>query len=209
MSDTPSSAHDDLAFLRSLVEGSGRPSATTGAFLLVTGLIWAFDALVHWTLFVGFQPMTPVQRIVFDGLITAVWLVLAFQLRWGKPNPGKAAFAGATARAVKATAAGIGLSILAMLLVFVLAAARFGMAEIFVLYPSMVFIFFGATFLVGFFLLRRLPTLAIALGWFLAAAVMAAAPGVSTFIAIAGFAMLFLMALPGFLMLRSARRTAP
>lgn len=210
MSDaSPSSVHDDLAFLRHLVEGDGRPSATTGAFLLVTGLIWAFDALVHWILFVGFQPMTLIQRTVFDGLITAIWLVFAFRLRWGRPKPGEIALAGATSRAFTAAAAGIGLSILAMLLVFIIAATRSGMAEIFILYPAMVFIFFGASSLVGFFLTRRLAALGIALGWFTAAAVMAAAPSIPTFIAIAGLAMLLLMALPGYLMLRNARRTAP
>jgi hypothetical protein len=202
------SAREDLAFLRALAEGSSRPSVTTGLFLLITGLIWAFDALVHWTLYVGFEPMTGTQRIIFDGLVTAVWLPLAFWLRWGGPKPGEAQGVGATGRAITAAAAGIGLSVLAMLAVFVLAATRLGMPEIFALYPSMVFIFFGATSLVGFFLVRRPAPLAIALGWFLAAAAMAAAPGIPTFIAIAGLAMLFLMALPGALILRAARKTA-
>ncbi len=199
-------ARSDLAFLRALAEGPDRPSARTGLFLLVTGLIWAFDAFVHWTLYVGFQPMTAVQRLVFDGTITAVWLVFAFRLRWGGPGLGQALHTGATARAFGAACAGVGLALLAILIVFAIAAVRLGAPQIFILYPSMAFIVFGAASLVRFFLWRRLPVLGVALGWFAAAFIMAAAPGVATFIAIAGLAMLLLMALPGWAMLRAAQR---
>jgi hypothetical protein len=78
------------------------------------------------------------------------------------------------------------------------------MGEVFAIYPSMMFLFFGASWLAAFFLWRGGWRLAVALGWFAAAVGMAAGPGVAGFIAIAGLGMLLLMALPGWIMMRTA-----
>lgn len=197
-------ARADLAFLRALAERPSEPGAAAGRFSLMTGLIWAFDALVLWTHHAGLVTLSAAQQQIFVAMVTLIWLALSFWMRWGAPAAG-APHPGAAARAYRAAVAGIGMAQLATLAVFFVAAFRFDLGEVFIIYPSMMFLFFGASWLAAFMLWRNAWRLAVALGWFAAAVGLAAGPGDASFIAIAGLAMLLLMALPGWVMMRTAK----
>jgi hypothetical protein len=202
------SARDDLAFLRALVENPGRSDTAAGRFFLATGLIWAFDALVFWLHYAGLITLTQTQMIVFVAAVTLVWLPLAIWLRWGAPPKSESPAVGAAARAYGVAAAAIGAVAAGTLAVFLVATIRLGVGEVFVVYPSMMFLCFGAMWLAAYVVVRRVLRLGVALGWFAAAIAMAAAPGPLAFVAIAGLSMLLLMALPGAIMMRTAAKDA-
>jgi hypothetical protein len=202
--DQNQSVKDDVAFLRALVERPTRPDVAAGAFMLFTGLVWAFDSLVMWTKYAGFLPMTRTQEIAFVTVVGLVYVAGGVWMRWGGSK--HAPPLGVAARGFDAACRGVGLGMLMTLVVFVAATARWRIGEVFLVYPSMMFIGFGAVWFAAYIIWRRAWRLAMALGWFAGAVAMVLSPSAPYFIAIAGLAMLLLMALPGAIMIHEARK---
>ena len=75
------------------------------------------------------------------------------------------------------------------------------------MHAEVVFALFGGTWFIAFRLRRRLWQGAVSLGWF-AAAILLAVNGVNNrFLLITSLALLLLMSLPGYLLMRAARPT--
>ena len=76
------------------------------------------------------------------------------------------------------------------------------------MYACVVFAFQGAAWLATFALRKRAWHLAVALGWFATAVGLSLLLGTVDYILVAGLALILLMALPGLIMLSTARRAA-
>jgi hypothetical protein len=209
MSADSQSAADDLAFIRALVSGGDDGRREFGETYLAAGLCYGVQMLLHGAQALGVISGPPLAgfiiglgpTVVFLGLLT--WIIL----RYRRINNGKGA--SVVGRAVSTMFGAVGLSNLALVAVIGSVAWREHSLTIWLIYPCAVFVLQGAAWLVSGGLRRRLWQGVVALGWF------ASAIGMATFIKwmpgyilCAGFGILACMALPGWIVLRQARKAA-
>ncbi len=203
MSGDSQSVHDDLAFMRSVVEAGNSRTAMAGGFIFFAGgLIYGLQCLVQWLGLIGILPLSQTGWLVTGLGPTAIFLIVLGWFVWrtrGMIQP-------RVQRAINAAFAAAGTTNVAILIVVGTLAARKDSGEIWELYPCVVFALQGAAWLVAFMLRRRTWLLAVALGWFASAILLGFLIGTTTFVLVAALALLGLMALPGLVMMRLAQR---
>ena len=196
------SAQDDLAYLKGLVQGVGGRQRLTGKLFLAGGLLYAAQCAFHWAQATGvIHPPGLLTLLVVVGVTTAflTYLTIAIMGERGKSQGG-----GAT-RAVNAAFAAAGATNLVMVIVFgTVAAARHSLI-IWLLYPCVVFALQGAAWLVSAQVNRRLWHGGVAAGWFVTTVGMALTIGTPLYAAIVGLGLLLWMALPGYILMRTAQ----
>lgn len=204
MTDDLASARADLAFLRDLAEGDPRPKASLGLLLMAGGLFYGLETLIHWlgtSGLVGVPGWLHFAAAIFGtgGFLTVVVLVL-IATRHEKNSA-------VTRRAYEAAFQATGLANLSMVCVFAYNAVRTGDFTIWLYYVPVVFALQGAAWFVAASLRRQLWYGAVAIGWFLGAVALGmSVDQPARFNLMASLSLIFLMALPGFVMWRLTLR---
>ncbi|MDZ4374888.1 MAG: hypothetical protein U1C74_26210 [Phenylobacterium sp.] len=198
---TPTSAQDDLAFMRSLVDTTGGFQRSFGEAYFAAGLCYGLQMLLHagqlagWIgdgpfvgLLIGLGP-----TIVFLSLLT--WIILR-----GRREP---TGGGVVSRAIGALFASVGVANLALIAVIGSVAWREQNFTIWLIYPCVVLILQGMAWMVVYALRRRVWYGVVAFGWFLTGVAMALAiQSPTAFIAIGGVGFIALMLVPGWILMR-------
>ncbi|MFL9841219.1 hypothetical protein ABS767_09615 [Sphingomonas sp. ST-64] len=202
MTDPSQSARDDLAFVRALVTEGGAVQGSLGQALLAGGLCYGIQCMVQWGLYIsGWQAPTVVHltagilpSVIFIGLI--IWL--SRRNRGAVPH-------GMAMRALNAAFGSSGLAAMTTAVIFGYLAWRYHDMGIFLFHPLMVAVVQGAVWYVAFAIRRRTWLGMVSIGWFVAAMLGALTiERLELFILLIGVALLLLMALPGWILMRSA-----
>ena len=205
MTQDAANAHEDLAFMRSLVETDGRRAqATAGRIFVVAGLIYGAQCLAQWAGLAGYVPAALVLNLwvgVGPTVLCVAAIVALSLLNRGMKQT-------STQRALNAVFTSMGVANLSMVAVFGLVATQRHDWTVSELYACVVFAFQGAAWLVSFALSKRAWRLVVALGWFATAVALSLILGTADYILVAGLALIFFMAVPGWAMLSSAKREA-
>jgi hypothetical protein len=200
------SPEDDLAFMRSIVEGGGRPPLTLAVSYLAGGLLYGLQCLFHIGQAMGLIRWPPLATLSFLAFITIAFLAI---LTWailkdrrdGLSNRGPLA-----ARTLSAAFSATGMANTAVIIVFGVGAYRDNDFAIWLYYAAIVFALQAAAWYMAWMLKRK--------GWMLATAaggwVTAVALGVLVreplwYLGVCTVALFLLFALPGWIMYRDAR----
>ena len=203
MSDDLDSARADLAFLRTLAEGDPRPSPGFGQLLLAAGLLYGAQTLVHWAGASGVFPVPGWMHLAAAIGGTGGFLVVLVIVLWNDRHQPTGT---TTRKAYEAAFQATGLMNLAMVFVFGFNAIRLDNFSLWLYYVPVVFAIQGGAWFVAARLQKRLWYGLVALGWFLAAAALGLTMGQPLFNLVVALALFLLMALPGFVLLRLARK---
>lgn len=203
------SVQADLAFLRTLVEGGDDRQAAFGAAYLFAGVAYGLQTIVQWLAYAEILPIegTPIYLAVVT-VPTAALIAFTSWQAWRRrsrsaPTP--------TGRAIEAVFQGAGLANLAIIAAIVVAAVGLRAYTMIFVYAAVIFALQGACWYVMWRLRRRAWMLLVALLWFASAVGLGwalAAGETHAFIAIAAFDIWFLMALPGAVLLHTARKAS-
>jgi hypothetical protein len=202
---TPS-VQDDLAFMRALVEGGGGLPAAFGEGYFAAGLIYGLQTLSAFVQMAAHVPYFSNLSLVFGIAPTAIFIVVISWIIWRHRGESQG---GVTARAVGATFGCLGLANLALICVIGSVALNEHSLIIWWIYPCVVLVTQGAAWLVASSLRRSLWQALVALGWFagaIAAALVIDQP--TAYVLVLSLCLLGLMALPGWVMMRQARKAA-
>lgn len=199
------SAQDDLAFLRGIVEGGGRPPKLMGELFVSGGLLYAAQTLYHWAQATGaIAPPPIVTLLVVVGVTTAFLAHMTYLIiRDRRVSEG-----GSANRAVIAAFRTLGYSNLVVIALFGIVAYRRHDFVFWLLYPCIIFILQGAGWLVAASILKRRWYMAVGLGWFAAVIGMALTLGSEAYLLVIVAALLLFMALPGYLLTRAWKKGA-
>lgn len=207
MKDPTERARDDLAFVRALVSEGGQAQASLGRALMVGGLCYGLQCLVQWVFALGVPAPDSVQLAVgvVPTVIFIVLLVTLFQKDKAKSQHGVAT------RALNAAFGGAGLAAMTTAIVFGYLAWRLHDFGIFLFHPMMVCVVQGTVWYIAFAVRRRGWLGLVSAGWFLVAIGLGLLLGsgmdvaLPAFVLLIGLALLGLMALPGWVLMRTAR----
>lgn len=202
MTDQNTTLRDDIAFMKSLAEaGRDRPMAG-GSILLMCGLVFGAASLAVWYL-------SAVQGLG-GWMYLAVWgsatVAFAILLPWLIRRLPKTAGAYQTASGVAWSA--VGLSIFFIWASLMVISVKLEIPDLMVVFPSILMALYGGAWWVGAVLLRQRWLHAVAFGSFAMAVVNGwYADGPAMWL-IYGVSLLALLAAPGWVLMRQARRTA-
>ena len=202
----PTSPQDDLAFMRSIVEGGGRTSMTLSICYLAGGLLYGLQCLFHVGQVVGLIRWPELANLTFVVMITVgflavlTWAILKDR-RDGPPNRGPLA-----TRSLNAAFSATGMANSAVIIVFGVGAIRDNDFAIWLYYAAIVFALQAAAWYMAWTLKRKGWMLATALGgWVTAVALGVLVREPIWYLAVCTVALFALFALPGWIMFRDAR----
>ena len=200
MTDPSQSARDDLAFVRALVSEGGTVQASLGEVLLAGGLCYGAQCLVQGAIVVSGWQVPDIVHLIAGFLPTVIFIGL---IMWLVRRNGSAAPHGMAMRALNAAFGSSGLAAVTTAVIFGYLAWRNQDAGIFLFHPLMVAVVQGAVWYVAFAIRRRALFGLISAGWFATAILGAVAlERIDLFILLIGAALLLLMALPGWILMR-------
>lgn len=192
---------DDLTFLRSLLKERPVQLRTTGQLYGLAGLCYGLYALACGITLLGWSPLGDatfwIGTLASNGIFLLGNLIVSVRSRT-MPQ-------GVANRALLGAFAGVGIANGVSALGFFLA-HRAGMGpDVWVLFPLVIAAFQGAVWFLVALVTRRLWTAAVAIGWYLSVLVLALLISmVWAYMLVLGAVLLTLMALPGWVMIRSA-----
>ncbi|HZW15451.1 MAG TPA: hypothetical protein VFF66_04255 [Brevundimonas sp.] len=200
------SPEDDLAFMRSIVEGGGRTSMTLAICYLAGGLLYGLQCLFHIGQATGLIRWPDLANLGFVVMITVAFLaVLTWAIlkdrRDGPPNRGPLA-----TRSLNAAFSATGLANSAVIIVFGVGAWRDQDFAIWLYYAAIVFALQAAAWYMAWILKKKGWMLAVALGgWATAVALGVLVREPMWYLGVCTVALFSLFALPGWIMFRDAR----
>lgn len=198
-------AHADLAFMKDLVEEGGRSQMTGGAVFLAAGLLYGVQCLVHWTQIVGITRFSDAFMLVFVTLVSLAFAVVIGVVIW---RDRKTVQRGVGTRALNAAFAGAGVANLVLCGAFGLVAWREGSITIWMLYAVTISVVQGLAWYVAYMMRRRLWLAAVSVGWYATAlglGLFVSTGDAASYLLLMAVALLVLMALPGWVMMRHAK----
>jgi hypothetical protein len=199
------SPHDDLAFMRSIVEGGGRTSMTLAVCYLAGGLLYGLQCLFHVGQVVGLIRWPDPANLAFVVMITVSFLAV---LTWAilKDRKNGAARGPLASRTLNAAFSATGMANTAVIIVFGVGAVRDNDFAIWLYYAAIVFALQAAAWYMAWTLKRKGWMLAVALGgWATAVALGVLVRQPVWYLGVCTVALFALFALPGWLMFRDAR----
>lgn len=204
-SRTPS-AEADLAFMRSIVEGGGRPSLTLAICYLAGGLLYGLQCLFHVGQAFGVLRWPDLANLAFVAAISAAFLVV---LVWAIGRDRRDDAAGRrgplASRAMNAGLSGAGMANAAILIVFGVGAVRDQDFGVWLYYPAMIFALQSAAWFMAWNLKKKGWMLATSLGgWATAVALGLLVREPQWYLGVCTLALFGLFALPGWIMYRDA-----
>jgi hypothetical protein len=201
------SARDDLAYMRALVTGSSPLQATMGEAFVWGGGLYGAQCLLHWLQTLEIVPGEGPIALAISMGPTLLFCVVLGNILWKdrKKPPG-----GATARALGAVFQGAGLANLVMAFVFAYGAQKAESFGLWLYHPIVVCMFQGVAWFVAWVVLRRAWVGLVALGWFATTVALGVAVfgDIGVYLLILGIALILCMALPGWVIWRSATKAA-
>jgi hypothetical protein len=196
----------DIAWMRKLAEEGASTPFRGGGILMAAGLIYGTASLLHWAAFADVIPggATAVNAVWLAATV-AFLLALFLLLRRLKQEGAVRTF---TDRAAGMAWSAAGWSVFALFLSLMVLAWRLGEAALAMLWlvPSIVIVFYGLAWSVTAAMTRSRTLGGIALASFAAAPALAALAGSEVQYLGYAAALFGLAALPGFLLMRQARR---
>jgi hypothetical protein len=205
---TASAARDDLAFVRSLVSDSGQVAASTGVSLFGGGLCYGVQAIAQGLLLqfpAGF-PGRNWAQLIFAVLPTVVFMVLITRITVRDVRNKPSAGGGVASRAFRTAFSAAGLSITVTATVFGYVAITEHNMTIWLFHPIMVCVALGVGWYMAYAIRRRPWFAVVSGGWFVCALVLTPLLHLmAAYILVLGVALFALMALPGWLLWRTAR----
>lgn len=202
MTDPSQSARDDLAFVRALVSEGGKVQTSAGEALLAGGLCYGLQCLAQWALMVSGWPAPPIVHLTAGFLPTVIFVAL---ILWIVRRNGSVAPQGMAMRAFNAGFGSTGLATLTTAAIFGYLAWHRQDLGVWLFHPLMVAVLQGAAWYIAFAIRRRGWLALVSAGWFATAFLGALAlERVDLFILLIGAALLLLMALPGWILMRGA-----
>jgi hypothetical protein len=200
------SPEDDLAFMRSIVEGSGRPPMTLAVCYLAGGLLYGLQCLFHVGQVIGLIRWPDLANLAFVVAITVSFLVI---LTWAILRDRKSGVANRgplAARTLSAAFSATGMANAAVIIVFGVGAIRDQDFAIWLYYAAIVFALQAAAWYMAWMLKRKGWMLATALGgWVTAVALGVLVREPMWYLGVCTIALFLLFALPGWTMFRDAR----
>ncbi|MDI1282614.1 MAG: hypothetical protein ACI9YM_001711 [Brevundimonas sp.] len=200
------SPEDDLAFMRSIVEGGWRPPMTLAVCYLAGGLLYGLQCLFHVGQVTGLIHWPDLANLVFVAGITVAFLAV---LTWAilkdrRDNPPR--HGALAARTLSAAFNATGMANAAVLIVFGVGAVRDQDFAIWLYYAAIVFALQAAAWYMAWTLKRKGWMLATALGgWATAVALGVLVREPLWYLGVCTVALFLLFALPGWIMFRDAR----
>jgi hypothetical protein len=208
MMDPTASARDDLAFIRGLVSDGGQIQSSVGAGLFAAGVCYGIQCFVQGLLghlLAGFTG-GGVAQMTAALLPTLVFVVLITRISLRARRAYKGVGASVGSRALGAAFGSMGLSVLVTGTVFGYVAIREHSLMIWLFHPIMVGVAQGVGWFMACQIRRRGWYAAVAAGWFATALLLATLlHNLDAYVLVIGVALLGLMALPGWVLWRSAR----
>lgn len=201
----PPSIEADLAFLRSIVEGGGKPSITMAIVYLAGGLLYGLQCLFHIGQIIGVVNWPGLANLAF---ILAINLAVCAAIVWAviRDKSDGVSRGPLASRVLNAGFSSAGMVNLAMVIIFGVGAARDGDFAIWLYYPAVVFGLQAAAWVVAWVLKKKVWMLATAIGgWVTAVALGLLVRQVDWYLGVCTAALFLLFALPGWIMLRDAR----
>lgn len=202
----PNSVQADLAFMRDLAERGQRGSITGGSVFVAGGVLYGVQCLFHWSQLKGWiDPPGPVS-LLFAAGPTVLFLVILGWVLWKDRKAGQS---GLMSRALNAVFGGIGLANLAMVIVFGFNAASANDFSIWLFYPPVIFALQGAAWYTAAVLRKRAWQGLVAAGWLIAATALGLVRhSIEAYLLITTLSLFLLMALPGLVLIRLAKKDA-
>jgi hypothetical protein len=200
------SARDDLAYMRGLVDGTGPMQRTIGECFFWAGLLYGGQCFLHWLQALGVVTSGGLPALAIGWLPTILFCAILTAVIW---KDRKTNVTGAASRALGAVFQGAGLANLVMALVFVYGAAKSESGGLWLYHPIVVCMFQGVAWFVAWVILRK-PWLGfVAAGWFVMTVALGVAvyESIATYLLILAIGLTVLMAIPGWLIWRGAKRT--
>lgn len=203
MKSDQDSAREDLAFMRALAETPAQPNATMGLALFSAGLIYGFQTLVQWAAWAGYVSLPgPLYLAFVIGCSLAFFAVLGVIIWRNRKNPSRSV----SARAYESAFEGAGIANLAIVAFFILVSIRQDDPGLWYYYTPTIFALQGGAWFVGFRLRKRLWLALVSAGWITAAIALGFTTHTPTYVLIIAAALLLLLALPGWIMMRLAKQ---
>lgn len=205
---TANAARDDLAFIRGLVNDGGQIQSSAGAGLFAGGLCYGAQCLAQGLLldFPASFPGRDLSQLIAATLPTLVFAALITRISLHARRAVQGAGAGVASRALGTAFGSMGLSILVTGTVFGYVAIREHSLTIWLFHPIMVCVAQGIGWYMASSIRRRAWYGAVAAGWFATALLLAVLMhDLGAYVVVIGAALFALMALPGWVLWRSAR----
>lgn len=200
------SPEDDLAFMRSIIEGGGRPPMTLAVCYLAGGLLYGLQCLFHVGQAFGLirwpdlANLAVVVGISVTFLSVLTWAILK-DVRNGAGNRGPSA-----SRGLNAAFSATGMANTAVIIVFGVGAVRDQDFAVWLYYAAIVFALQAAAWYMAWTLKRKGWMLATALGgWVTAVALGLLVREPLWYLGVCTVALFLLFALPGWILFRDAR----
>ncbi|MNX43583.1 hypothetical protein D3C86_740390 [compost metagenome] len=209
MTDKSRTPEADLAFMRSIVEGGGRPPMTLAICYLAGGLLYGFQCLFHIGQVAGLIRWPDLANLIFVvGITTAFLAVLIWAIlkdrKSGPPSRGPLA-----TRVTTAAFNASGMANAAVVIVFAVGAFRDQDFAVWLYYAAIVFALQAAAWYVAWVLKKKGWMLAVSLGgWVTAVALGVLVRQPMAYLGVCTLALFLLFALPGWVMFRDARASA-
>ena len=204
------SPEDDLAFMRAIVEGGGRPPMTLAICYLAGGLLYGVQCLFHVGQVIGLIRWPDLANLIFVVGITVAFLVV---LTWAILKDRKAGSANRgpfATRMLSAAFSATGMANAAVIIVFGVGAMRDKDFAVWRYYAAIVFALQGAAWFMAWSLTRKGWMLATSLGgWVTAVALGVLVREPILYLGVCTVALFALFAVPGWIMFRDARAAAP
>jgi hypothetical protein len=208
MTQTPRAAAEaDLAFMRSILEGDGRPRLTMAICYLAGGLLYGMQCLFHLGQATGVIRWPDLANLAVVVGISVAFLSI---LVWAISHDRRAGHSGPVgpmaARAWQAALTATGMANLAVILIFAVGAVRDADFAVWLYYPAMVFLLQSAAWFVAWSLKRKPWMMATAIGgWLTAVALGLLVRDQLAYLGVCTVALFLLFGAPGWIMWREAR----
>jgi hypothetical protein len=202
----PNSPEDDLAFMRSIVEGGGRPPMTLAVCYLAGGLLYGLQCLFHVGQATGLIDWPDPANLAFVVGISVTFLsILTWAILRDRKTGGSNRGPMAT-RTLNAAFSATGMANCAVIIVFGVGAYRDQDFAIWLYYAAIVFALQAAAWYMAWTLKRKGWMLATALGgWVTAVALGVLVREPMLYLGVCTVALFLLFALPGWILFRDAR----
>ena len=208
MTDPTTSARDDLAFVRALMSESGQVQSSLGQALFAGGLCFGVQCLIQAYLSTGVQ--VPVAVHLITGFAPTLIFIVAITLITIRERGASQHSVGT--RAINAAFGGGGLAAMTTAAIFGYLAYRTQNMGTWLLHPIMICVVQGVVWYTAFAVRRRGWFGLVSAGWFATSLTLALLLGATDeksiwiFLLVLAAALLGLMALPGWVMLRAGAR---
>lgn len=200
-----SSPEDDLAFMRSIVEGGGRPTMTLAICYLAGGLLYGTQCLFHVGQVTGLIRWPDLADLAFVVAVSGAFLSI---LTWAilKDRKEGAARGPLANRSLNAAFSATGMANAAVIIIFGVGAVRDQDFAIWLYYAAIVFALQAAAWYMAWTLKKKPWMLATALGgWAVAVALGVLVRQPMWYLGVCTVALFALFALPGWILYRDAR----